>query len=497
MHFSSVRAFSDLGFPDGVTEDHPVRPDGNPYVDTKIASEQVVLQAHAAGELDCTVVRPGDVYGPGSRPWTLLPLEYIRAGRFLLPARGRGVFSAVYVDDLVGGVVLAASHPEAAGQVFTLGPAAGVEHPRVLRPLLPHARQARPDLPADTARRRPRRRGRPAERLRGNRTEVNAASMRYLARRGGYSIEKARRVLGYEPAVSLDEGMRRTEAWLRAEGLLDLSGGDAAARAPWALGTVDTSMGVCHDRRLMTARGGLKVEQVELHGHPVTYHRLGEGPALVLVHGITSSSRTWHEVLPALAENHTVIAPDLLGHGGSAKPRGDYSLGAHASGLRDLLALLGIASATMVGHSLGGGIAMQFAYQFPERLERLVLVDSGGLGNEVSIWLRAATLPGSEYVLPLLFGRPARTRGLRGRQRARPPRRQAEREHARDRGGHRVARRRRRPPGLRPHRPLGDRPVRPARGRARPALPLRRRADAARVGRERRDHPRRARPPGA
>ncbi len=163
---------------------------------------------------------------------------------------------------------------------------------------------------------------------------------------------------------------------------------------------------------LMTARGGLKVEQVELHGHPVTYHRLGEGPALVLVHGITSSSRTWHEVLPALAEHHTVIAPDLLGHGSSAKPRGDYSLGAHASGLRDLLALLGIASATMVGHSLGGGIAMQFAYQFPERLERLVLVDSGGLGNEVSIWLRAATLPGSEYVLPFLFGQPARAAGF-------------------------------------------------------------------------------------
>ncbi len=162
----------------------------------------------------------------------------------------------------------------------------------------------------------------------------------------------------------------------------------------------------------METRGGLKVEQVELHGHPVTYHRLGEGPALVLVHGITSSSRTWHEVMPALAEHHTVIAPDLLGHGGSAKPRGDYSLGAHASGLRDLLALLGITSATMVGHSLGGGIAMQFAYQFPERLERLVLVDSGGLGNEVSIWLRAATLPGSEYVLPLLFGRPARTAGF-------------------------------------------------------------------------------------
>ncbi|HWH93978.1 MAG TPA: alpha/beta fold hydrolase [Baekduia sp.] len=143
-------------------------------------------------------------------------------------------------------------------------------------------------------------------------------------------------------------------------------------------------------------------QQIELHGHPVTYHRVGEGPAVLLVHGITSSSRTWRSVMPALAEHYTVIAPDLLGHGHSAKPRGDYSLGAYASGLRDLLVALEIPAATVVGHSLGGGVAMQFAYQFPDRLERLVLVDSGGLGAEVSLLLRAATLPGAEYVLPLL-----------------------------------------------------------------------------------------------
>ena len=154
------------------------------------------------------------------------------------------------------------------------------------------------------------------------------------------------------------------------------------------------------DRRKGTAR------TVELHGHPVSFHQLGEGPAILLVHGITSSSRTWRSVMHGLAEQHTVIAPDLLGHGRSGKPRGDYSLGAYASGMRDLLAYLGIRSATVVGHSLGGGIAMQFAYQFPERLDRLVLVDSGGLGNEVSLALRAATLPGAEVVLPLLFSPP-------------------------------------------------------------------------------------------
>lgn len=139
-----------------------------------------------------------------------------------------------------------------------------------------------------------------------------------------------------------------------------------------------------------------------LHGHTISYRMGGEGQALVLIHGVTSSAETWAPVAPHLAERFTVVAPDLLGHGLSAKPRGDYSMGAYASGLRDLLVTVGIERATIVGHSLGGGIAMQFAYQFPERCERLVLVSSGGLGRSVHPLLRAATLPGSEFVLPLL-----------------------------------------------------------------------------------------------
>lgn len=122
---------------------------------------------------------------------------------------------------------------------------------------------------------------------------------------------------------------------------------------------------------------------------------------IVLVHGMAGSSATWRHVLPALAERFTVIAPDLPGHGESAKPRGDYSLGAFANGLRDLLVALGHERATLVGQSFGGGVAMQFAYQFPERCERLALVASGGLGQEVNLLLRALTLPGVEYVLPL------------------------------------------------------------------------------------------------
>src|ERR687885_1257027 len=146
----------------------------------------------------------------------------------------------------------------------------------------------------------------------------------------------------------------------------------------------------------------MELEEIKLHGHKVSYRRAGWGPVIVLIHGITGSSETWADVIEPLAERYTVVAPDLLGHGESAKPRGDYSLGAYASGVRDLLTALGHEKGTVVGHSLGGGVAMQLAYQFPERCERLVLVSSGGLGREVHFLLRAATLPGSDWVLPPL-----------------------------------------------------------------------------------------------
>jgi pimeloyl-ACP methyl ester carboxylesterase len=145
----------------------------------------------------------------------------------------------------------------------------------------------------------------------------------------------------------------------------------------------------------------MELKHLTLHGNPVAYRIAGEGPALLLIHGMAGCSDTWLPVMEPLARTHTVIAPDLAGHGASAKPRGDYSLGALASGLRDLLVLLGHERATVVGHSLGGGVAMQFAYQFPERCERLVLVSSGGLGAEVSMLLRALSAPGAEYVLAL------------------------------------------------------------------------------------------------
>ena len=140
---------------------------------------------------------------------------------------------------------------------------------------------------------------------------------------------------------------------------------------------------------------------ISVDGNRIAYQVAGNGPVLLLVHGMAGSSLTWRHVMPALAERFTVLAPDLLGQGRSDKPRGDYSLGAHANTLRDLLDALGYERATVIGQSLGGGVVMQFAYQFLERCERLVLVGSGGLGREVTFYLRMLTVPGFESVLPL------------------------------------------------------------------------------------------------
>src|SRR6185436_20417996 len=148
--------------------------------------------------------------------------------------------------------------------------------------------------------------------------------------------------------------------------------------------------------------GDTPLRRIILHGHSVAYRTAGEGPVVVLVHGMAGSSDTWRYVLPALARRFTVVAPDLLGHGETAKPRAEYSVSAHANVLRDLMAALGHARATVVGHSLGGGIVMQLAYQFPERCDRLVLVSSGGLGREVSGLLRGLSVPGVEHVFPLV-----------------------------------------------------------------------------------------------
>lgn len=216
VHFSSVTAFG-FEFPDGVDELYPVRGGYAPYPDSKIASEQVVLQAYGEGRLACTIVRPGDVYGPRSRVWALIPAQLIKARRFTLPGGGRGIHSPVYIDNLVDGVVLAAASEDAVGQVFTLSDGVGVPYRRFFEPYAQLIGRPLIVLPAPVAigmsaviQR--------AARLAPGDNEVNPASARYLMRTGTYSIEKARRVLGWEPQVDVDEGLRRTVEWLRGEG---------------------------------------------------------------------------------------------------------------------------------------------------------------------------------------------------------------------------------------------------------------------------------------
>jgi pimeloyl-ACP methyl ester carboxylesterase len=152
----------------------------------------------------------------------------------------------------------------------------------------------------------------------------------------------------------------------------------------------------------------MDLRELSIHDQRVTYRSAGSGPVLLLIHGMAGSATTWRQVMPGLAQRFTVVAPDLLGHGRSEKPQGDYSLGAFACTVRDLLVALGHERATVVGQSLGGGVALQFSYQYPERTERLVLVGSGGLGRDVNPLLRLLSRPGSEAVLRLACAAPVR-----------------------------------------------------------------------------------------
>jgi pimeloyl-ACP methyl ester carboxylesterase len=150
------------------------------------------------------------------------------------------------------------------------------------------------------------------------------------------------------------------------------------------------------------------LEYRTIHGYRRAFRVAGSGPAILLIHGIGDNSTTWNTVQSKLAQRFTVIAPDLLGHGKSDKPRADYSVAAYANGMRDLLSVLDIDRVTVIGHSLGGGVAMQFAYQFPQLVERLILVGAGGVTKDVNVALRIASLPlGSEALaflrLPLVL----------------------------------------------------------------------------------------------
>ncbi len=156
-----------------------------------------------------------------------------------------------------------------------------------------------------------------------------------------------------------------------------------------------------------------ELKNLDLHGERVVYVDEGSGEVLLLLHGMAGSSQTWRSVIKPLSRRFRVIAPDLPGHGESTKPRSDYSLGAFAVLLRDLLDELGVTRATIIGHSLGGGVAMQFLYQHPDYAQRLILIGSGGLGPDVGLTLRLLSAPGAELIMPIIAPRQVLTAGDR------------------------------------------------------------------------------------
>lgn len=217
VQLSSVAA-NGFDFPAGVTEDYPLRPMGNTYVDTKIASEHAVLACHGSQDMNCTIIRPGDVYGPGSRPWVILPLQMLQRGRFLLPAHGEGVFSPVYIDDLVSGIALAAEQDSGSGHIFTLS---GESSCSCAEFFGYHASWATGSRQLKTTSTRTalllaRTLGGLAK-LTGQTSELGRGAIDMLSRTEGYSIDKATQLLGYQPHFSLEQGMQDTEIWVREQ----------------------------------------------------------------------------------------------------------------------------------------------------------------------------------------------------------------------------------------------------------------------------------------
>lgn len=219
VHVSSIAAYG-FEFRDGVDETDPVRVSGHSYVDTKVNSEHVVLAAQTAGEIDTTIIRPGDVWGPCSKPWTIIPLEMINKGQMILPAHGNGIFSPVYIDNLVDGMVLATSSVEAVGQIFNLTDGYGMSCADYFGALAAMTTGKVRTLPTPVALRLAATVGAVQRRL-GMPSELTPATIGMLSRTGTYSIRKARKVLGYQPIVSFADGMTRVHTWARTQGLVE------------------------------------------------------------------------------------------------------------------------------------------------------------------------------------------------------------------------------------------------------------------------------------
>ncbi|MCZ2120637.1 MAG: NAD-dependent epimerase/dehydratase family protein [Anaerolineales bacterium] len=219
VHISSLAAMR-FNTDDRADESAPILPTGNPYVDTKIASEHVVLAAHAKGEMTCTVIRPADIYGPGSRPWTIIPAQMIQKGLFLLPAHGQGIFRAIYIDDLVNGIMLAAEKDEGAGQIFILGGEETITCETFFGHYYRMLGKGSPRMMSSSSAIAIAEIGRILFQLLGKQTELGRGAMEMLSKKNTVSNQKAHELLGWYPQVDLAEGMKRTEVWLRERKIL-------------------------------------------------------------------------------------------------------------------------------------------------------------------------------------------------------------------------------------------------------------------------------------
>jgi nucleoside-diphosphate-sugar epimerase len=219
VHISSLACMRFIS-EDQADELAPVMPTGNPYVDTKIASEQVVLAAHGANEINCTIIRPADIYGPGSRPWTIVPMQMIKKGLFFLPAYGQGVFRAIYIDDLVDGVILAAENNAGIGQIFILGGEKTVTCEQFFGHYYRMLDKGSPRMLSTPVAITIAEIGRMIFTVLGRQTELGRGVMEMLSKKTSVSNAKARHMLGWQPRIDLDEGMRCTEVWLREQGIL-------------------------------------------------------------------------------------------------------------------------------------------------------------------------------------------------------------------------------------------------------------------------------------
>jgi len=219
VHVSSLAAMR-FNTEDQADESAPVMPTGNPYVDTKIASEQVILAAHSAGEINCTIIRPADIYGPNSRPWTLIPVQMIKKGLFLLPAHGQGIFRAIYIDDLVNGIMLAAEKDAGIGQIFILGGEIATTCENFFGHYYRMLGKRGPRVTSTSAAIAIAETGRMIFKLLGKPTELGRGAMEMLSKKNTVSNQKAHDLLGWHLQVNLEEGMRRTEVWLREQKII-------------------------------------------------------------------------------------------------------------------------------------------------------------------------------------------------------------------------------------------------------------------------------------